>query len=1207
MLPKPRPIWKIAIDRGGTFTDAIGRSPNGKIHLAKVLSDERSPITAIRQLLSAEPNEAGDPPFLEVRLGTTVATNALLEKKGQRNVLLTTRGFADALRIGTQQRPNLFTTCIPPREVLPERIGEAQERMDAQGRVVKELLEQETLELLREWRRLGYESLAVHFMHACINPAHELKVEMWARELGFQHVALSHRCDPAPGFIPRGETACADAYLTPVLQAQLKSLSGEFPHSRWLCMQSDGALTEIDEFRGPKAILSGPAGGWIACRTLIERLGITQALTFDMGGTSTDVSRCVAYASPVFEAENAIAGLRLRAPSVSLETIAAGGGSLCQIKAGRLCVGPESAGSHPGPLCYGRARDPQGPVENGLTVTDINFFLGRLRQENFPFPLCLEPVQSALEKQCDLAQSQGMGHWTPQALALGYRQVVDQAMALALRGTALKRGEDAQAHALVCFGGAGGQHACAVASLLGIRTILIPPLAGIFSAVGISQARQGFSAQRYATPQVLREESSSLIEARWLECRIEAAHSWSTGSTEYRHSLVMRYQGSDQDMSLEVDPKGSPLEWIETFETRHEKWFGYRHRQRAVEWLGVKVDAFLSQENPWPEIPYSGTARPGQVASLQVQAMFRKDQWETIPCVRREDWSPKETLYGPAILLDATGTVVVDPGWAAVMDAEGHLRLRPEKPESDAISDGPAQLALFNAAFMNIATEMGRILQRTAISTNIKDRLDYSCALFDAQGRLIANAPHIPVHLGAMGESVRHILHRFPKMAQGDAYLTNHPEFGGSHLPDLTVIAPVFIQAHDLTDSIPADTQPAPVFFVANRAHHADIGGIEPGSMPAESRRLEEEGLVIDAVQIMKRGELESASILQLFQSGPFPARNPRDNLGDLHAQLAACQSGILALSEFCRHNGLAKVRQQMQALFDNARDQVRKALQQRRIQAIRFQDELDEEGTILVNLSMKDGRLIVDFTGSSAALNSNLNVPNSVVRSCLLYTLRCLVSDDIPLNEGCLEDMDLILPADSLLAPPKGAAIVGGNVETSQRITDVLWGAFGLAAASQGTMNNITFGNEHFGYYETLGGGEGASLGHPGTSAIHTHMTNTRLTDPEILEMRYRVRLNEFSIRRHSGGAGQFAGGDGMVREYHFLEPVRLSLLTQRRTKGPWGFAKGGSGLPGKNLLIRKHGSLPIPLPSKASTTLAAGDAIRIETPGGGGYGAPP
>jgi len=1201
--------------------------------MAKLLSGPMAPVACIRQILRL--GEADPIPPAQIRLGTTLATNALLERRGRRHALLTNSGFADALAIGTQQRPDLFALRIEKPAALYSDVVEARGRLDAGGDEI-ETLDLETLAGdLRVLLQRGYADLAIVFLHGYAFPRHERQAADLARELGFARVTCSHEADPSIGFVARGDTTTVDAYLTPLLAVYLTGLREHLPGSSLLLMQSGGGLCGPELLRGQNAILSGPAGGVVACARLAQRAGYPRAIGFDMGGTSTDVSRHAggewgkAYAW-------AVGGMRIRAPSLDIHTVAAGGGSLCRLAPGRLTVGPESAGADPGPLCYGKSHGEDDGEDDGkgkgkategadLTVTDVNLFLGRLAEDYFPFPLHREPAERKLEELMRSWESEGGGSVTTVELALGFREIVDRQMAQAIKEISLSRGHEPGEHALVVFGGAGGQHACAVARLLGIRAILIHPLAGVLSALGMGLAEARWDSSAPVDRLLLNADSLAVLEPVFagMESRGLAALSEQgnpAASVTHKRRLDLRYAGTEHALSV-ARPAGD--DWRSAFEAEHRDLYGYTRPGRTVEIIQARVESLGAAEADWPALPARSQGQPGSGLALQRgsasgsplprpvrhSVLHGRQGPMEIPVFHREDLPAGVPLMGPALILDRVSTVVLEEDFRAIADAEGMLRLEPIAGAGKHTDPaGTALLELFNHAFMSIAGQMGMVLQRTAISTNVKERLDFSCAVFDADGNLIANAPHIPVHLGAMGESVRHVLRRFPRPRPGDAYVTNNPYRGGSHLPDITVVTPVFLDAADA----------APAFFTANRAHHADIGGTTPGSMPAFSSRLEEEGVLLDAELLAEADRFRTGNIRELFVHGPLPARNPSENLADLEAQVASNRAGARLLLDLIAEHSWERVRRHMGLLRENAAYQVRRALA-RLPQGVRtFADALDDGTPIRVTVTLNGDGAIVDFAGTGPESAGNLNAPPAVVRSAVMYVLRCLVAERIPMNEGCLDPVRILIPERSILNPSPGRAVAGGNVETSQRVVDVLLGALGLAAASQGTMNNVSFGDGSFGYYETLAGGAGAvgPQGNPGdtgyrpgadgASAVHTHMTNTRITDPEVLETRYPVRLERFAIRRGSGGEGKWRGGDGLIRHFRFLKPVEVSLLTQRRVLSPFGMEGGMAGEKGKNFRLTETGGR-MELPGSASYSAKAGEGLVIETPGGGGWGARP
>ncbi|MCA9629243.1 MAG: hydantoinase B/oxoprolinase family protein, partial [Myxococcales bacterium] len=1092
--------WQFWIDRGGTFTDCLGRAPDGRLEVAKVLSSDRAPLLGIRQLQGLA-EDAAIPPC-DVRMGTTVATNALLERRGAAMGLIITRGFADALRIGTQARPDIFALNIERPDVLYREVYEVDARLDPHGNILSAPSAPELADTLEAWRASGIRSVAVVVLHSYVNPSLELQIADLARALGFDDVYPSHQIARELGLTARGDTATLDAYLTPLLRDYLRALETELPGSSLRLMQSSGALTDAHGFRGPDAILSGPAGGVVAYAAIARRHDALPAIGFDMGGTSTDVSRYMHDLPLIFSTETA--GVRLRAPSLDIHTVAAGGGSICQWRDGRFQVGPESAGADPGPLCYGK------PDATQLSITDINLVLGRLSDVRFPFELDVTRAERALDElACQLQMS-------ADEVATGFFRVATHNMAAAIRKVSVARGYDVREHSLVVFGGAGGQHACALARELGIRRILIHPLSGVLSAYGMGLADVGSHRARDAgrvelSAAALRDLEPTLTELE-AEARRELARTPNPEGhpVEVRRFLDLGYVGSETFITLEHEsnPEGEPARDLKTaFERDHLRLFGYLREARGVVVAQARVRARVLTSHP--EIQLEGQP-PANDRELRSRVWFgdaagTTDGWVAdVPVLWREQLSERTT--GPALILDATGCVVLDPGFELSVLDDGSLDLRAvratvDKPNSAPEDRDPVRLEIFGNHFMSIAEQMGHVLERTALSTNIRERLDFSCAVFDPHGNIVANAPHIPVHLGAMGESVRATLLAHPEMEPGSVFVTNDPAGGGSHLPDVTVVSPVFI----------ADRLE---FFVASRGHHSDIGGITPGSMPPFSRCLAEEGVVLRCLPLVRAGELLEDDLLAALTSGPHPARAPNDNLADLLAQVAANAKGAALLEELCDAQGVGVVRAYMKHIQDNAAELVRARLLQIPDGDFRFTDRLDDGARIQVALRIRRGELEIDFSGTSPAVPTNLNAPRAVTIAAVLYVLRALVGHPIPLNAGCLRGVRITLPAGSLLDPPADAAVAGGNVETSQRVVDVLLGALGVVAASQGTMNNLTFGDDSFGYYETIAGGAGAGASFPGASGVHTHMTNTRITDPEVLEHRFPVRLLQFALR---------------------------------------------------------------------------------------------
>ncbi|RIX29212.1 hydantoinase B/oxoprolinase family protein [Sphingomonas edaphi] len=1155
------PVWTFAIDRGGTFTDIVATCSNGRQRVEKLLSENPShyadaAIEGIRRILKSEGGTLGP-----VRMGTTVATNALLERKGERLALAITRGFGDALRIGYQARPEIFARHIVLPSMLYQTVVEIDERIGADGAVVRSLDEAAATDAFAALRAEGLDALAIVLMHGWRYTDHEQRLARIARDLGFAQVSVSHEVAPLIKLVGRGDTTVVDAYLSPILRRYVERVSAGLGAAATLqFMQSNGGLTEAQAFRGKDAVLSGPAGGVVGMVTASVPHGNERLIGFDMGGTSTDVSH---YAGR-FELgdENVIAGVRIRAPMMQVHTIAAGGGSICTFDGMRFRVGPESAGARPGPACY-RAGGP-------LTITDCNLFLGRISAEHFPpvfgpngdLPVDLHAARARLQEIADALS----GTKSLEEIAEGFLAIAVDNMAAAIRKISVARGHDVTRYTLACFGGAGGQHACRVADALGMERILVHPLAGVLSAYGIGLAEVK-AVREVSWLKPLSEDFVSGVAGleRDAKAALEA-QGFSPQQIRFERRARLRAPGSDTTLTVEL---GDAPSMRDAFEMLHCKRFGYVD----------EVEPILDT------LTVEAIAEQVQVASSSMSA--------TDNC---------ETIDGPALLFDPSSTTVVEPGWRAARAADGtlvltrHVPLEREKAVGTEVD--PVRLEIFNNLFMAIAEEMGVALQSTATSVNIKERLDFSCAIFDAEGALIANAPHIPVHLGSMGESIRTIIDSRGAgrdgrgIRRGDAYVLNDPYRGGTHLPDITVIVPVFY-----------DNEREPSAFVAARGHHADIGGIAPGSMPPDSRTIDQEGVLIDNRLLVDEGRFQKAEILALLASGSWPARNPDRNIADLRAQLAACVRGAEALAGTARDYGPAVVSAYMSHVLANAEESVRRLLD--RLDDGGFDYAMDNGAHVRVAIAVDKGArsATFDFTGTSAQLANNFNAPRSIVRAAALYVVRTLIDDVIPMNDGCLRPIELVVPEGSMLNPRAPAAVVAGNVETSQVVTDALFAATGRLAPSQGTMNNFTFGNDRHQYYETIAGGSGAGPDHDGTDAVQTHMTNSRLTDPEILETRLPVRLDQFSIRHGSGGRGAHHGGDGVVRAIRFLEPMRANILANRRVIAPRGLNGGEDAMPGKNWVERVNGAIE-PLSATASAEMQAGDRFVIETPGGGAFG---
>jgi len=1195
MGPVAEPPWHIWIDRGGTFTDCVGRDPHtGRLRVLKLLSSDRAPLLGIRRLMGLA-DDAPIPPC-RVRMGTTLATNALLERRGAACGLLITRGFGDLLAIGDQTRPDLFALAIAPPTLLQRAVLEVDARQDAAGAPLLRPDPAALASALTRLRASGLRSLAIAVIHGHRDGALERELAAAARAAGFEHLSLSHEVAGAQGLLARAQTTVVDAYLTPLLRDYVDLLRAELPGSDLQVMQSSGDLTPAWRFRGRDAVLSGPAGGVVAVAAVAGLLGLGQVIGFDMGGTSTDLTRWAGAHERHYETE--VAGVRVRTPMLAIHTVAAGGGSICRVADGRLTVGPDSAGADPGPLCYGR------PGARDLTITDVNLALGRLVGARFPFPLDPAPARAAL---AELArQLAAAGHERePMAVAEGLRRVADEHMAAAIREVSLRRGHDLRDHAMVVFGGAGGQHACAVARLLGLRTLVFHPLAGVLSAWGMGAARVGWHGEADGGQVTLAAGALAGVEDRFvaLEARGRAALAEAGAQGEFLalRRVDLRYRGTQAPQSLALAgaaalPGDEAVAADEgalatAFTALHRRVFGYARPAQEIELVGLRVElregggGLLEHvEEDMPDPTCTSDQAP------ETTALWLDGAWRAAPVWPRERLRAGQRIAGPALICEPTATIVLEPGFVAELAAHGCLVARDERgAAAPTLADArdPVLREVLGHRITAIARQMGAVLQRTALSTNIRERLDFSCAVFDARGDLVTNAPYIPVHLGAMPESIRGVLAAHPTPPPGAVYVTNDPAAGGSHLPDITVISPVHDEAGALR------------FFVASRGHHADVGGVAPGSMPPFARSLAEEGVVLRALPAVLDGRFDRAGVLAALTTGPWPARNPEENLADLEAQIAANHAGARLLHELCAQYGAALVSATMQAIQDDAAAAVAAAIARLPAGVHAFTDAMDDGRPIAVQICASAGRLRVDFTGTGAEDPGNLNAPRAVTISALLYVLRLLAGRPMPLNSGCLRAVDLVIPPGTLLSPGPGRAVAAGNVETSQRVVDVLLGALGLAAASQGTMNNLTFGDASFGYYETLGGGAGACDGHPGRSGVHTHMTNTRITDPEVLEARFPVRLWRFGLRRGSGGAGAWPGGDGLVRELEFLRPMQVAVLSERRLRAPFGLRGGAAGAPGRDLLDGEA------LPGRATREVRAGQRLRIETPGGGGFGA--
>jgi len=1244
--------WQFWIDRGGTFTDIVAQRPDGEIIVHKLLSEnpERyndAAIFGIREILGI-PSDAPIPTeqIAAVKMGTTVATNALLERKGDRTLLLITKGFRDALRIGSSHRPNIFARHIVLPEMLYERVIEVEERYTAQG---EELIPIQINEALMKSLQSAYDdgirSCAIAFLHGYRYPDHEQQIAVLARDIGFTQISVSHEVSPLMKLVSRGDTTVVDAYLSPILRRYVEQVAAELgkdenttedalqPHSsfiphpsslRLMFMQSNGGLIEADRFQGKDSILSGPAGGIVGAVKTSAMAGFDQIIGFDMGGTSTDVSHFNGEYERTFETE--VAGVRLRAPMMSIHTVAAGGGSILTFDGYRYRVGPESAGADPGPACYRRG----GP----LTVTDCNVMVGKLQAAFFPavfgtegnLPLDTEIVQEKFARvAAEICEKTGSQR-TPEQVAEGFLAIAIDKMASAIKKISISRGYDVTEYTLCCFGGAGGQHACLIAEALGMRKIFIHPYAGVLSAYGIGLADVRTLKEKAVEVQLTHDAVPTLAQMLSALSAEGYAEMRQQGIDQSQiHVLLkvhLRYVGTDSALvvdfgnpeTLTDDSPDRCTVLRERFEQAYHQRYGFTMPDKAliVEAVSVEVVGQTSDLKE-PPLASSRTAPLTPIATIKI---YTKGNWHDTPVYQRHDLRPGDSeallrsadrITGPALILEPTGTNVIEPGWCAELTQHNHLILSKDDslrakdefdsnasviPPSSSTPD-PVLLEIFNNLVRAIAEEMGITLQNTSYSVNIKERLDFSCAIFDQYGQLVANAPHIPVHLGSMSESVGSLIQAKGKtLKPGDAYVSNNPYNGGTHLPDVTVITPVFV---------PDST--TPLFYVASRGHHADIGGITPGSMPPHSTTIDQEGILLDNVQIVDRGGFQEAKLLELLSAGDYPVRNPAQNLADLQAQIAANERGCSELHRMVEHYGLFTVQAYMQHVQDNAEESVRRVMDVLKDGSFTYPMDDGSEICVKITIDHHNRSARVDFTGTSPQQSTNLNAPLAICKAVVLYVFRTLVEDDIPLNAGCLKPLEIVIPEGCLLNPRYPAAVVAGNVETSQAIANALYGALGVMAASQGTMNNFTFGNEQYQYYETICGGSGAGADFDGTDAVQTHMTNSRLTDPEVLEWRFPVLVEEFAIRPNSGGNGKHRGGNGVIRRIHFLRSMSAAILSGHRVIPPFGSSDGSSGARGRNCVVRRDGTIE-PLASKAEVQMHPGDVFVIETPGGGGFG---
>ena len=1193
--------WQFWIDRGGTFTDIVARRPEGTLLTHKLLSEnprqyDDAALAGIRDLLGVA-RDAAIPAerIAAVKMGTTLATNALLERKGERTALFITRGFRDQLRIGYQNRPRIFDRHIVLPEPLYHHVYEIDERINAAGETLRPLDEREARHAIADALQGGCRAAAVVLMHGYRHPAHEQRVAELARAAGFGQVSVSHQVSPLMKLVARGDTTVADAYLSPLLRRYVDRIARELPGAQLMFMQSNGGLTSARLFQGKDSVLSGPAGGVVGVARTARAAGFDRIIGFDMGGTSTDVSHSHGSLERTFD--NQVAGVRLRAPMMSIHTVAAGGGSILHFDGARYRVGPDSAGAHPGPACYRQG----GP----LTVSDANVMLGKIQPGFFPRVfgpagdtlLDADIVRSkfaALAEQIHAATGEAR---SMEEIAEGYVRVAVDNMANAIKKISIERGHDVTAYTLCCFGGAAGQHACLVADALAIPCVFIHPYAGVLSAYGMGLADVSAMRERAVEARLddrtvaqIEKDLAALAEDTSSELHGQGVPVDRIGLARRAH---LRYEGTDTALIVDFAPREAMLK---EFESLYRQRFSFLMPDRPLVVEAVSVEA-TGRGEPVRETFADLPPRPGPARADRRVRLHSGGTAHDAPVYRREALRPGDVIAGPAIVAEANATTIVEPQWQAEVTPLNHMVLTRRVPRPARVAVGtrvdPVVLEIFNNLFMAIAEQMGVTLANTAHSVNIKERLDFSCALFDSAGSLIANAPHLPVHLGAMGESVRVIAtENAGKMRPGDAYALNNPYHGGTHLPDITVVTPVF-------DSAGAKV----LFYVACRGHHADIGGVTPGSMPPDSRHLDEEGVLIDNFQLVANGAMRERETRALLEAARYPARNPDQNIADLRAMVAANHKGVVELERAVAHFGLDTVLAYMNHVQDNAEESVRRVIDV--LKDGEFAYEMDNGAVIRVRIAIDREKraATIDFTGTSAQLDSNFNAPAAVTMSAVLYVFRTLVNDDIPLNGGCMKPLKVIVPAGCLLNPRYPAAVVAGNVETSQCVTDALYGALGVMGASQGTMNNFTFGNDRYQYYETICGGAGAGEGFHGASCVHTHMTNTRLTDPEVLEWRFPVLVDEFAVREGSGGKGEWNGGDGAVRKVRFLEPMTAAILSGHRRVPPYGMAGGKPGAVGRNSVQRAGGGVT-ELTGSDQTEMKAGDVFVIETPGGGGYG---
>lgn len=1191
--------WQFWIDRGGTFTDIVAKTPEGELLTKKLLSEnpeayEDAALQGIREFLSLNKLDPIPADLIKsVKMGTTVATNALLEKKGDATVLAVTRGLKDIIEVGYQARPETFALDIKKPDLLYSDVVEVNERVLASGEVAKAIdMHAARIEFERAYRA-GFRSIAIVLMHAYKFPDHEVALAELAKQIGFTQISTSHEVSPLAKIVSRGETTVVDAYLTPILRRYVEriaaAISSEYEAGKLLFMQSSGGLTDAHQFRGRDSILSGPAGGIVGAVHTAKLAGFDKIIGFDMGGTSTDVSHYAGEFERVYETE--VAGVRMRVPMMYIHTVAAGGGSLLKFEDERFRVGPDSAGANPGPVCYRRGGQ--------LAVTDINVCLGKIQPDYFPaiFGPNQDQVldrQASIDAFKEIAKELG-DERAAEDVAEGFLDIAIEHMAQAIKQISISRGHDVKEYALNCFGGAGGQHACLVAERLGINTIFLHPLSGVLSAYGMGLAD-------------IRTERQHVLEENLSEALFANVHAWVASLSEsnivdllgqgveredIQHEIsgLVRYKGTDTTIKIAIT---NSQKMRAAFENTHKQRFGFIAPEKDVILETIIVESYGGRDaHEEPVVEKAVSHAPPPEATREI---YSGGEWLTTPVYRIEALEYGHSVNGPAIIIEDTGTIVIEKNWTGRLTERRHLILEKAVMESSkqiVSSDyDPVTLEIFNNLFMSIAQQMGIILQNTSQSVNVKERLDFSCAIFDHGGNLVANAPHVPVHLGSMDSSVKVLVGNKKEIKPGDVFVHNNPYTGGSHLPDITVISPVF---DDDNETI--------LFFVASRAHHEDVGGIAPGSMSPDGKTIDEEGVLFDGEKLVENNVFQTESIRRILSEAPYPARNIDQNIADLMAQVAANTAGARELRKLIERYGLEVVQAYMQHIQDNAEHAVRRVVSS--IQDAEFEYALDSGDVIKVSIKVdkQQRSATIDFTGTSDQVSGNLNAPSAITNAAVLYVFRCLVQDDIPLNAGCMKPLKIIVPEGSMLNPRPPAAVVAGNVETSQAITNALFGALGVLAASQGTMNNLTFGNEKYQYYETICSGSPAGPGFNGAAAVHTHMTNTRLTDPEIMEQRYPVVVDEFTIDRQSGGRGKWHAGDGVTRSIRFLDGMECSILSGHRVVRPFGLEGGQPGRLGENE-IKRHDGKTESLAGCAHTEVEPGDVVTIRTPTGGGFG---